>query len=997
MDAHSDGLNDVLNTMPHPTDEESLTADSPPEFEALNAQIESQLGQIEGCTLFPFGRHESSFILGEEDQLIRLESEAACSVHEGCETPHEQPVKYLILSNGLQVVLLNDFGRKNGAAHLTVASGTFQDPKEYSGVAHVLEHMVYLGSQKYPDENHLTNFVSKHNGDSHAQTGEETTYYQFDMDAHEMETSQRTKMVPFQEALDRLAHLLIAPHLAESVLQREIYAVDAEHDGMETRDHVRLDLIRRQWANPDHPFSRYMTAPKDGLKDYNIHQITAAVREYFVKHYSANIMTLCVAAPFPLEFLQRWVEKSFSDIPNYNFSRELNYIDKPIYLPSARGLRLRIASIVKISYFEICWITPPAHRYYSTQAMAYVSTLLGHRGEGSIFSYFKKQSWATEISTPSNKCISFTEFSLKIRLTSLGRNHVEEIIQVIYMYLAMLRVNGIPDQFREEMTKKFELDCDTRRYTSPDLAESVSKAMLFAPLDRCLLAQDRQEKFSPTLIQEFLSFLTPTNAVIMECNAVAQDGVVHIEPRNQAWYFEVRVNESVLQKWTDVIPDGRVVFMPAKNTFVPSLTNLHQVHEGIEEDATILRWNNLMQIKHIKKQMSPLGEIRFRILSSKPFRTVTEYSLHHLLAYMMLDQLEEALQPAMTFGLSFGITPTSNGLHVGAKYFLEHLEQVFAIILKTLSSFKVHPNQFMRVVENVADTFTMKRKEEPSYQAENHTTYLLRTNFWHNEQLTDNMNAIRQNPQQYMAVLQQTKNSMFRRMYAALTVSGALEPSQILKMGDQIMPSFQYKVVVAQNEPVFGVVRLPQGEDIYVRERNNDSLDLTSAVEVNYQLGKADEAGSVPFLKFVSAVMNRAIYNELRTKQQLGYVVGADTKELHGVYFIRLFVQSPIRNVDEILESIEAFVNRFRLNTVENIQEESWEEFVKTNCSDTELYNKFSKVDVLNFLDYYIIGLSRRRLITQVSAEDRPIYVVDLRKVVKRTMVRRFQKECGTW
>ena len=46
------------------------------------------------------------------------------------------------------------------------------------GLAHFLEHMIFMGSSKYPDENGLMDFIKNHGGSTNAYTDRiETNYY----------------------------------------------------------------------------------------------------------------------------------------------------------------------------------------------------------------------------------------------------------------------------------------------------------------------------------------------------------------------------------------------------------------------------------------------------------------------------------------------------------------------------------------------------------------------------------------------------------------------------------------------------------------------------------------------------------------------------------------------------------------------------------------------------------------------------------------------------
>ena len=53
---------------------------------------------------------------------------------------------------------------KKSAAALTVGMGSFSDPDKLQGLAHFLEHMVFMGSSKYPDENSYDEFIQKNGG-----------------------------------------------------------------------------------------------------------------------------------------------------------------------------------------------------------------------------------------------------------------------------------------------------------------------------------------------------------------------------------------------------------------------------------------------------------------------------------------------------------------------------------------------------------------------------------------------------------------------------------------------------------------------------------------------------------------------------------------------------------------------------------------------------------------------------------------------------------------
>ena len=59
---------------------------------------------------------------------------------------------------------------EQAAAALAVGVGSFCDPVDVQGLSHYLEHMLFMGSEKYPDENEYDSFLARHGGSSNAFT-----------------------------------------------------------------------------------------------------------------------------------------------------------------------------------------------------------------------------------------------------------------------------------------------------------------------------------------------------------------------------------------------------------------------------------------------------------------------------------------------------------------------------------------------------------------------------------------------------------------------------------------------------------------------------------------------------------------------------------------------------------------------------------------------------------------------------------------------------------
>jgi Secreted/periplasmic Zn-dependent peptidases, insulinase-like len=57
------------------------------------------------------------------------------------------------LTNGLIVFIVSDPDIKESAAAMAINAGSWNDPEEYPGMAHFMEHMLFQGTALYPDRN----------------------------------------------------------------------------------------------------------------------------------------------------------------------------------------------------------------------------------------------------------------------------------------------------------------------------------------------------------------------------------------------------------------------------------------------------------------------------------------------------------------------------------------------------------------------------------------------------------------------------------------------------------------------------------------------------------------------------------------------------------------------------------------------------------------------------------------------------------------------------
>ena len=78
----------------------------------------------------------------------------------------EKPLNYVrdfkggILDNKVKYTIIKDPNIDYSCVACCVGVGSMKDPREFQGLAHFLEHMLFLGSKKYPNPEYFNEYIT---------------------------------------------------------------------------------------------------------------------------------------------------------------------------------------------------------------------------------------------------------------------------------------------------------------------------------------------------------------------------------------------------------------------------------------------------------------------------------------------------------------------------------------------------------------------------------------------------------------------------------------------------------------------------------------------------------------------------------------------------------------------------------------------------------------------------------------------------------------------
>lgn len=301
------------------------------------------------------------------------------------------------------------------SASVTVPVGSTSAPLGKDGLAHFCEHMLFMGTGKYKEEDGFNKFLAKRGGSSNAFTESESTTYYFNQQLGK----RGLNMGGDWEGLDRFLDFFSSPLFSLSSVSREVNAVDSEHSKNLQSDVFRVYEIEKRRATGGHPYSRFWTGDKTTLlpKDHQEgrEELRNALVDLFDDNYRKSAQTAVVISPRSIDEMESSVFKSLSATvstkpraptdkdPSVLPNRPAPFSSDPTKseIPGF-GYVVKIVPVQELRQVTMVFPIPykdgmEKEEFRRSRPQEYLGHLLGHEGKGSLLSYLKGKGWANGV------------------------------------------------------------------------------------------------------------------------------------------------------------------------------------------------------------------------------------------------------------------------------------------------------------------------------------------------------------------------------------------------------------------------------------------------------------------------------------------------------------------------------------------------------------------------------------------------------------------------
>ncbi|RHY90656.1 hypothetical protein DYB35_009446 [Aphanomyces astaci] len=862
----------------------------------------------------------------------------------------ERDYRHVELANGLCVLLVSDSEAEKSAAAMDVRVGHQSDPDHLLGLAHFLEHMLFMGTKKYPDENSYSQYLSAHGGSSNAYTSGTDTNYYFDV-----------RPPYFEEALDRFAQFFIAPLFTPGATEREMNAVNSENNKNLQSDPWRLDQVVKHTSSRRHPFHKFGTGNLVTLGTAPTEEVRAELIAFHARYYSARIMKLVIVGKEDLDTLEGWARSKFSEILDTG-DKTFEYEGVPFEAPQLQR-RLNVVPVKDHRSIEVSWPLPSLRSLYLEKPASLISHLLGHEGPGSLLSHLKRQKWANELSAGLMKEYDdWSLFCVEVEATEAGLKHVDEIVDAIYQYLHLVQQDQIAPWVFDETQSIALMNFRFRSKETPiNYATSLATRMQLYPVQHIVAGSSLLYTYNPVQVESILSQLTPRR---MRLTVVAKDfegKATDVEPWYGTLYAESALPPSLIQRWESPART-EALFCPHPNAFIPHNFDLvttptpGKVPVLLRDDAAARLW-----VKTDTTFLKPKLNICLALHSPLIYQSPTSVVLTDLLVRAIKDQLTEYTYDAELAGMRYSLSFTATALELYGGGYSDKLPVLVQLIVANMVHFNMTDDEtFHRLKDKTKRSYDNFERDDPYKHALYFSSCLLEDTKW---MVAEKAAAIAHVTR---ADLMEHAAALFRELFVEAYYHGNVDAATATTLLDDALATIGARPVFPSQRVKTRAVELASPvEYVYaIPELNVESVN--SGLYTCFQLGR--ESMHLRATNEVFAqLLREPCFNQLRTLEQLGYIVFSSSHRAHGIEYFRMIVQSDVASpaYKNIQAVVDALLDKPKAASEECSRfwsEISAETYLFTRRQDLAAVVRTLTIrDILTFFDQFILGPNRAK------------------------------------
>ena len=873
------------------------------------------------------------------------------------------------LANKMKCLVVSDPEAEHSAAAVNVKVGSVYETQH--GVAHFLEHMLFMGTKKFPGENEYSNFLTSHSGYSNAYTASENTNYFFKVASDHL-----------RQALDIFAQFFVEPLFLADSVERELKAVDSEYNKNLQDDNWRIYQILRNSLTP--PFNHFGIGNKETL---NVEGIRDIVIAFYEKYYSANLMSLVIYGKESIDELKIWAVELFSGVVNKDI--EMPVLGVPDFLN--KGKITKIVPVKDSRTLKLLWALPEQCRYFREKPHQYLSNLLGHEGKNSLLSYLKHYNLAEELSSYVDE--DFTTYCylyIDIKLTKKGLQDYEKVIEIAYGYISYLQQTEPQSWIFDELKAVALSEFTFKNKEDPFwYSQKLSSRLQKYPPSQVLTGPELFGTFDQDLIKQCIQCLDLSHLQVYLISKELESQTM----TKEKWYGTQYLTEDLSPELLSKLKNPNLDFSEKQLAHPPSNPYIPRSHLTIGLDsnkvpAEVLR-NEKTRVWYKKSSKFDMDKVYGQVLiSCNSIRfdvSVFSYVLGEIFVKFVKEKIREEAYQAEIAGLNFSIDIDKYGVKVQLNGFSQKFASFFEFIVESLAKVQVEAAD-EALFNDLKSQLLLKLKNTDFSKPYEHVQRIVyETNlsggYFYNKEKLRAAESLEFNDFVWFCP-RWLKNVHFEWL-----VVGNIQVDSVVSMVNSSISRFeQAKQCTYMTSDEFLTIKslkISKKHETRIKSLLPDKSDTNSAVISQWQVGKMTQKWQ-GLLAMVDNYIDEPCFDVLRTKEQLGYIVWSYTHEIRGILNFIVCIQSSVKHPSYLFSRISEFINHM-IEQLEKIDESRLGEIKVSSIKNTfkkdlslkDEFNRF-KFEVDNSSYNFDRKTHVKKLIREATLQEFQDFVRDL-------------------
>lgn len=803
------------------------------------------------------------------------------------------------LENGLSVIVVSDPHADKAAAALNVHVGSMQNPDEQLGLAHYLEHMLFLGTEKYPDPDEYGEFMSRHGGMHNAYTADDHTNYMFQVNNDRLD-----------EALDRFSDFFKAPIFDPEYSQKEVNAVDSEWSMRRASDGFILFKLNNVTLNPEHPIARFRIGNNESLGDKDDSVLYDEMLDFYQRYYSANLMTAAIVGDYPVEELAEKARNYFADVPNHEAAAPT--YDVPVVTDSERNLQIFYKPQMEMRVLQIDFTIDNNIENFVYKANELVAYMVNSEMPGTPGAFLREQEWADSLSAYAqpNAYGNAGRFVIQAELTQSGLENRELIAGMIFNYIEQLREEGISEAYFDELTtvlnNRFQF---LQRGSAFNYATQLAASMQHYPIENVIDYGYRLDSYNQDAIGQVLAQLRSDNARIWFISPDEEvDQSLHFFDGE---YRLAELNPEIIGGWREQAADIEIN-LPSVNTLLPEDLSVKELGDATSPQQVISQEGVNAWLQRSEQFQEPRASVSLSLYQDQSELTLKE----RMAAQVMVESFNlselalarEASIAGVNFSLSYG-----QGLSLGLSGFSDKQAQLAERVLQGFANYEPAGSRLEQVKDRLRRNIENQARQFPVQQLSPRFNHVMR--------------VPGASPEARLAALSEVslsdvvniRDALLDGVHLRALVVGNYSPEGVTALIDSIRelvvvdPSVNYR----RSEVI-----VPQSGQRVVLNRD---VELEDVALLDAYLFAEDDVQTRARASLMAELTHSRFFNELRTEKQLGYAVGVSNIAVADYPGVAFLIQSSVANPEELMGHFDSFREGF-VDHLEALEEDAFAE-----------------------------------------------------------------------